>query len=89
MWQALETHLAQILKPDNALSSKGLTSLLKAINSNDAINKELASKMWLAYETRFRNSQVDPTLVAMMLIVAAKSREINFLDVIDRHTDYI
>jgi hypothetical protein len=89
MWQALETHLAQILKPDNALSSKGLTSLLKALNSNDAINKELAAKMWLAYETRFRNSQVDPTLVAMMLIVAAKSKETNFLDVIDRHTNYL
>ena len=62
---------------------------MKALNSNDAINKDLAAKMWLAYETRFRNSQVDPTLVAMMLIVAAKSKETNFLNVIDRHTNYL
>ena len=89
MWQALETHLAQILKPDNALSSKGLTSLLKAFNANDSINKDLATKMWLAYEARFKNSQIDPTLVAMMLIVAAKSKDINFIDVINRHFKYL
>jgi hypothetical protein len=44
--------------------------------------------MWLTYEARFRSGQIDPTLVAMMLIVAAKSKEMKFLDVIERHKKY-
>jgi hypothetical protein len=79
MWEALEMHLAQILKPDNSLSPRGLTSLLKAFSSNQVFNKDLEDKIWHTYEARFRDNQIDPTLVAMILIVAAKSTNIDFI----------
>ena len=79
MWLALETSLVQILKPENTLSSKGLTSILKAFNTQDTIDPQLEAKLWQTYESRFKSGRIDPTLVAMVLMVAAKSKHIDFV----------
>jgi len=89
MWEALENTLAQILKPDNSLSSRGLTSLLKAFNGNESVNLELEAKIWQTYEARFRDNKIDSTLVAMVLLVAAKSKSIDFISTVEKHYPYL
>jgi len=46
MWQTLELSITQILKPESNLSDKALTSLFKAFNAVNNIEKELQQKLW-------------------------------------------